>query len=851
MQSAIDQKISLSGDAAVKQQLAAVGAAGERAGKQISEAGAGASNGLAKISSAVGGLSGHFNAAGQELAPFLNLVGNLGSNFESLTSKILSFTGVVGPFTAAVGLAAVGLLKLSKDSADATRTVGNEAVALGITREKLEGLVYAGGQVGLSHEALITGAERLLRSFGQYAQVQQTVTDNYQKSDNAAEKFRISQNKAALAVDESRMAVDRGSAAAGQASRAIVDQEISVRKLGESHRLLEQAQKAGFATIEATKAGQLKMAESSLALSDAQAKLTGAGQRYNESLQEQNILLTRARIAEDDRRLAQNQTKAADPLATNPYAQMGIAAKDAQGQVKDFNAILTEVQEKFSTTFPSAAEQARAAMQIFGRGFAQYLPLLRLGSDGLAKLQEEFAKSGAGATDAEVKYAAAFEASWNRLSSIIEGLKTAFGNIAGQIFVPIFDAISQGLSKNAQGIRDLGDMLVALVKPAAQAIIGVLSPAFSALAAIVEELRTDLSWTFGTQFTAGATVALVLIARFAPIFGTILLAADLLRRAVNGIFGTEFTTSQFVVVGLLLRMGPLILLAVAGFLRFGPAVGMVTKAFAALRNVIEFAGIAMGAFDAAAAPWIALGVVIALVGAALLLVATNASTVSDFIRQYIGGDAADIFDHFVELVQEKFAAAVDALEAGIAGWAKFFADKIDDALAWLEKLEQKLLYIATLGIAGGSGASAAASDPGSAGAAVVGATGGHIRGPGSGTSDSILARVSNGEFIVNAQAVMRTGLGALHAINRGGYRMGGLVRDALNPLPAFAMGGMAGSIGGGGNGGGSSSGGAPVHLHIGGEEHVMHTDRATADAIVRVARSSDMARTGNKPSWSR
>ncbi|MGV8832152.1 MAG: tape measure protein [Devosia sp.] len=67
----------------------------------------------------------------------------------------------------------------------------------------------------------------------------------------------------------------------------------------------------------------------------------------------------------------------------------------------------------------------------------------------------------------------------------------------------------------------------------------------------------------------------------------------------------------------------------------------------------------------------------------------------------------------------------------------------------------------------------------SEGGAVHAATGGHIRGPGTGTSDSIPARLSDGEFVVNAAATERN-LGLLHALNRGElatFASGGLVGD--------------------------------------------------------------------------
>lgn len=46
-------------------------------------------------------------------------------------------------------------------------------------------------------------------------------------------------------------------------------------------------------------------------------------------------------------------------------------------------------------------------------------------------------------------------------------------------------------------------------------------------------------------------------------------------------------------------------------------------------------------------------------------------------------------------------------------------------------------------------------------------TGGAVRGPGSGTSDSILARISNGEYVVKAASVRQYGVGLLDELNAG------------------------------------------------------------------------------------
>lgn len=55
------------------------------------------------------------------------------------------------------------------------------------------------------------------------------------------------------------------------------------------------------------------------------------------------------------------------------------------------------------------------------------------------------------------------------------------------------------------------------------------------------------------------------------------------------------------------------------------------------------------------------------------------------------------------------------------------------------------------------------------------AMGGYITGAGTGTSDSIPAMLSNGEYVVRAAAVRRIGVPTLSAINRGHFATGGLV----------------------------------------------------------------------------
>jgi hypothetical protein len=139
------------------------------------------------------------------------------------------------------------------------------------------------------------------------------------------------------------------------------------------------------------------------------------------------------------------------------------------------------------------------------------------------------------------------------------------------------------------------------------------------------------------------------------------------------------------------------------------------------------------------------------------------------------------------------------------------------------------------------------------------AQGGLIRGPGTGTSDSILAsvgrrliRVSNGEFVIRDAARRYYGADLLQAINQmklprnllRGFNMGGLVtgmEHALASLPGFADGGEVQLAGGGGM--------HPVILQLPGGEQVggLSVKHSVLDQLIRELRLKALTQSGGEP----
>lgn len=109
--------------------------------------------------------------------------------------------------------------------------------------------------------------------------------------------------------------------------------------------------------------------------------------------------------------------------------------------------------------------------------------------------------------------------------------------------------------------------------------------------------------------------------------------------------------------------------------------------------------------------------------------------------------------------------------------AQSFGDAMKNILQQLiAQLIQAAIYATIVAACTGGGGGFAARWKGAFGKCL--ATGGSVDGPGTGTSDSIPAMLSNGEYVLNAQAVDRLGVPFLNGLNTGrlrGFASGGLV----------------------------------------------------------------------------
>jgi tape measure domain-containing protein len=130
------------------------------------------------------------------------------------------------------------------------------------------------------------------------------------------------------------------------------------------------------------------------------------------------------------------------------------------------------------------------------------------------------------------------------------------------------------------------------------------------------------------------------------------------------------------------------------------------------------------------------------------------------------------------------------------------------------------------------------------------ASGGLITGPGSTTSDSIFARLSNFEYVMRASAVKFYGVDFMHAINAlrlpkdffRSFNLGGLVLPPFPSPPRFAQGGLAmaesGSL-------------RPVNIFFDRQKFALAGPADEVERLVKASVFEQLAAGGRSPSWRR
>jgi hypothetical protein len=537
----------------------------------------------------------------------------------------------------------------------------------------------------------------------------------------------------------------------------------------------------------------------------------------------------------------------------NKLAAFQVRLKNANGTTRDAGDVFREFAAKVGE-IEDPAERAGAVIDVFGRRAGPKLvQLLSEGEKGIAKLSAEANRLGLTFTAAELKIGDDFGDALSKLGKTFAALQARIGLAFGPAFIKLFDNVTEAIVKLTPTILAVVDVLAKQFEGTIDGItqaFGPLGVAIGAAAAGLGSLGVALG---------------VVMKLLGPLAGLVTAAFSPFRLLLTGVVAA----SGLLIQSLTTLVSVLRLVGVAATAAFGPwgiLIAVVAAALAALAVVLlknfdweAFKAAALGAWDA-----VRNGIVNA--GTA---VTTTWNTVKQFFADLwtgIQNGAQAAWDFIVAgaegvgaAVSAAFAAVVDgvtsgweAIKQGAADAWGFVVNTATEALQGLLSFLQPVIERLTQAweIAKKFAAALSAGE-GDSGGGQGFAGGGYVRGPGTTTSDSIWAKLSDQEFVMRAKAVKHYGVGFMRMLNSmrvpadafRGFANGGLVErlsPLMPPIPRFNEGGLVAA---------PASGGRPVNLNIGGERFALTADDDTAARLERFAINKATRSAGRKPGW--
>lgn len=811
------QRIALDGGEDIKAQLSALGDVGKAAFEKLQEA-------AAKTQTAASPFNKFLTDATKQMRTFSQAAEKVGTAWAGVGTAVQGTAIKFTLLTAAITGASGGLVELVKGAAEAVDATGKAAQAAGLTVEDYTKLSFAFNQGGVESKAFATALRTLNVGLNSTTKAAKDTSD---ATDVASAEGIARANANARTMAGDLLAVT-DSITTGQAAFSkdvVTTGDVTAASIKKTNTDLLQSTQGSTAAL-------TKLHNDQAAAQDESA-----------------VAAAKAAQAADKAVAAQaaNANKAAQALA-----QLGIATKGADGQLRPTAAIIGDIAEAFKN-MPDGATKSALAVELFGKAGATMIPVLDKGRAALVLFGEEAEKAGVVLTDAQVQVGDNFIEALKLLQKTLGSIKIAFGLAFAPALTTLFTGLTNLVNKNRAAMDALFSTIANQVTPVVSDLFAILSGN-----AGNDETTKNLESILGTvQDLFAAFKTLEAVVSFA--FDSIVNAIQPLLDGINDVFGTHFTAQQVIFVALLGEVLGAFKILGAGIkavdvtwevlsTKFGTGLATVILRSAGLilalgvvkTTVIDLTDAVGGFFSGAAASGQNAAASIAKDFSALLN-----SLVTAFVSVY--NSIASVFQSVYTVIHDAFTAgsnfvigALITLTKAFGVFEDFLVSVWDNVLThFLSVFGRIKAFLAAIAALGGTGG----GDTTTASAPQAHAEGGPIRGPGTGTSDSILARISNGEFILRAKAVRQYGIGFLSALNAGQFR-------------GFASGGYASvtpraaAIGAASLGSGGGSSGVPFSLHLGDSvfDNLM-APPAVAGKMVTYARTRAVRSAGRKPNW--
>ena len=400
------------------------------------------------------------------------------------------------------------------------------------------------------------------------------------------------------------------------------------------------------------------------------------------------------------------------------------------------------------------------------------------------------------------------------LSALVDSIGAAFSKNAGSIdafFKKMGTDLQNFVTQNGpalqQALENIGAAGAAIFEGIIKAGPPLLSffnnqlvPAFKAIGSFFDDIAQGINAVFGTQLTGGFLILIGLLLQLSGglrlLFAVVRTGIPLFRALWAGI---QLLTGGFTPLGIAIKLTIVLLTLLVTQVDWSGWAASAQSAFQSIMSFLQNLGlIIQGVVGAITQKWTEfVAFMVSIPGR----IAAFAVDVWDAIVAKVQG-AVDSITAIWNVVIDFFASLpdrfrefwdaigqflIDAFNSAVTRAKAYVKDLADSAMRYLQPIVDLINAIT-----GGSAGFAEGGSPGFAG-------GGKVRGPGTETSDSIPAWLSNNEFVMRAKAVRQYGVDFMNAINSGRFKMPKFSLGGLNvigppvPRPNFADGGPVNS----------------------------------------------------------
>lgn len=540
--------------------------------------------------------------------------------------------------------------------------------------------------------------------------------------------------------------------------------------------------------------------------------------------------------------MSETTTKATE--AKEAVKGLGLTADDvrklqAAANGITFAGLVEEAKAAFESIKSGAGDAASFLIGTFARAFLNIIPgvgpivaffsAIKSNASGATASLDTLGKAADGVTQHFKTSDEAMAALGKRQISVLDGV---FG--AAQ-------KTNDAAQQSARGIEAVGSSLSGVTDAAARTADGVKGVA-DQLSNIGQQVSfQDINTKAQTSFTQLVTDATATADQLATALNTGLQTlnlqgfVDLVRTELGSLVGTATELGASIGSALMAALG-----AQTDFSAFTSAVQLAIDGMISMFSSIDFSGAFTGFITAAQAQFDQLPAIVQTAVA-------NLPALFAPVAQAIGS----VFTAAVGLA----SAAMQALGLSATQAGSTTSTSMGTAKGAVDSLATAANNAATAFRAMETAARAAATAAANANAQAAGgrARGGPVFGPGTGTSDSIPAWLSSGEWVIRAAAVRKYGHGLFHALNSmklpsnvlrrliRGFADGGLVSmPSLRTAPLrMAAGGSVGST-------------QTINLSIGGQKFEgLIAPADVADKLIRYSLNEQVRSGGRKPGWYR